>query len=100
MGAPRARNLRAQAHRNPPRPALAALLRQALKVAHLQQHLARVLASVEAVDALDVLLEAAGAQKINTIELASTAYFEAKFQGPEDIVVDIGHWVGTGPIDK
>ncbi len=45
-------------------------------------------------------LEAAGAQKIATIDLGGSAYFEAKFQGPEDIVVDIGHWVATGPIDK
>jgi hypothetical protein len=22
-----------------------------------------------------------------------------KFQGPEGIVVDLGHWVGTAPID-
>ncbi len=45
-------------------------------------------------------LEGAGAKKIATIELGSAAHFEAKFQGPEDIVVDIGHWIGTGPIDK
>ncbi len=45
-------------------------------------------------------LEAAGAQKIATIDLGGSAYFEAKFQGPEDIVVDIGHWVGTEPIEK
>jgi catechol 2,3-dioxygenase-like lactoylglutathione lyase family enzyme len=56
--------------------------------------------TVEDDDEASRRLEAAGAQKINRIELGSTAYFEAKFQGPEDIVVDIGHWIGTGPIDK
>ena len=45
-------------------------------------------------------LESAGANKITTIELGSAAYFEAKFQGPEKIVVDIGHWIGTEPIKK
>lgn len=45
-------------------------------------------------------LEAAGARKIATIELGSTAHYEAKFQGPEGIVVDIGKWVGTEPIAK
>lgn len=44
------------------------------------------------------LLEAAGAEKIATIQLGSPAHYEAKFQGPEGIVVDIGKWVGTEPI--
>jgi len=56
--------------------------------------------TVEDDDEASRRLEAAGAQKINRIELGSSAYFESKFQGPEDIVVDIGHWIGTGPIDK
>ncbi|HEX9879938.1 MAG TPA: VOC family protein [Candidatus Binatia bacterium] len=45
-------------------------------------------------------LTAAGARKIGTIELGSAAHFEEKFQGPEGIVVDIGHWIGTRPIEK
>ena len=45
-------------------------------------------------------LEGAGAKKIGTIELGSAAHFKAKFQGPENIVVDIGHWIGTEPIKK
>lgn len=45
-------------------------------------------------------LEAAGARKIATIELGSPAHYEAKFKGPEGIVVDIGKWVGTEPIEK
>jgi len=43
-------------------------------------------------------LETAGARKIATIELGSAAHYEAKFQGPEGIVVDIGKWIGTEPI--
>jgi catechol 2,3-dioxygenase-like lactoylglutathione lyase family enzyme len=45
-------------------------------------------------------LEAQGAKKIATIELGSAAHYEAKFRGPEGIVVDIGKWVGTAPIEK
>ena len=44
------------------------------------------------------LLEAAGAKKIGTIELGSPAHYEVKYQGPEAIVIDLGHWVGTAPI--
>ena len=43
-------------------------------------------------------LESAGAKKIATIELGSPAHYEAKYQGPEGIVVDIGKWVGTAPV--
>jgi len=43
-------------------------------------------------------LESAGAKKIATIELGSPAHYEAKYKGPEGIVVDIGKWVGTEPI--
>lgn len=46
------------------------------------------------------VLEDAGAQKIATIQLGSAAHYEAKFQGPEGIVVDIGKWIGTEPIEK
>ncbi len=45
-------------------------------------------------------LEAAGASKIATIELGSSAHYEAKFKGPEGIVVDIGKWIGTEPVTK
>lgn len=46
------------------------------------------------------VLEANGAAKIATIELGSPAHYEAKFRGPEGIVVDIGHWIGTEAIEK
>lgn len=46
------------------------------------------------------LLEAAGAKKIGTIELGSPAHYEVKYQGPEGIVIDLGHWLGTAPIEE
>ena len=46
------------------------------------------------------LLEAAGAKKIGRLEFGSSAHYEVKYQGPEGIVVDLGHWVGTAPIEK
>lgn len=54
--------------------------------------------TVEDLDASRTRLEAAGARELNPINLGQ-AHFEMKFQGPEGIVVDIGHWVGTAPID-
>ena len=45
-------------------------------------------------------LEAAGGKKIATIELGSPAHYEAKFKGPEGIVVDIGKWIGTAPVKE
>ena len=43
-------------------------------------------------------LVAAGAQETRTLRNDS-AHYEVKFSGPEGIVVDIGHWAGTAPID-
>ena len=40
------------------------------------------------------LLEAAGAVNLGT------AYYEDKFVGPEDIIVDVGHWQGAAPVEK
>ena len=45
-------------------------------------------------------MEASGAREIGSINLGSSAHYELKFQGPEGIVVDIGHWVGTAPIEE
>ena len=56
--------------------------------------------TVEDEDEASRLLEAAGARKIATLQLGSSAHYEAKFQGPEGIVVDIGKWVGAEPIKK
>ncbi|MGH7843557.1 MAG: VOC family protein [Candidatus Binatia bacterium] len=44
-------------------------------------------------------LEANGAKKIATLDLGGSAHYEVKFKGPEGIVVDLGHWVGTAPIE-
>jgi catechol 2,3-dioxygenase-like lactoylglutathione lyase family enzyme len=54
--------------------------------------------SVENDDEAGRRLETAGAKKIATIELGSPAHYEAKYQGPEGIVVDIGKWIGTAPV--
>ena len=56
--------------------------------------------SVEDDDKAGRVLESVGAKKIATIELGSAAHYEAKYQGPEGIVVDIGHWIGTVPIKQ
>lgn len=45
-------------------------------------------------------LEAAGAKKVGTIPLGSAVHYEMKFVGPEGIVIDVGHWVGTAPIEQ
>lgn len=45
-------------------------------------------------------LQAEGAKKIATITLGSPAHYEAKYRGPEGIIVDIGKWVGTAPISE
>lgn len=44
------------------------------------------------------LVAAAGGREMNTINLGS-AHYEVKFEGPEGIVVDLGHWAGTAPVD-
>jgi catechol 2,3-dioxygenase-like lactoylglutathione lyase family enzyme len=45
------------------------------------------------------MLEAAGAKKAGTLNLG-TAYYEDKFVGPEEIIVDVGHWQGAAPVDE
>jgi catechol 2,3-dioxygenase-like lactoylglutathione lyase family enzyme len=44
-------------------------------------------------------LEALGATEANTIR-TDDAHYEIKFQGPDGIVVDLGHWAGTAPIQE
>ena len=49
----------------------------------------------------DVAMEkvlAAGAREKNTIQLGGANY-ERKFVGPEGIVVDVGLWAGTAPVE-
>jgi len=45
------------------------------------------------------LVEAAGGRESNAVNLGG-AFYEKKFVGPEGIVVDVGHWVATAPIDE
>ena len=40
---------------------------------------------------------AAGGKEKNTIQLGA-AFYESKFEGPEGIVVDVGHWAGAAPV--
>ena len=42
---------------------------------------------------------AAGGTEANAINLGG-AFYEKKYVGPEGIVVDVGHWVATAPIDE
>ncbi len=44
-------------------------------------------------------LEAVGGTEMNTVRLDS-AHYEVKFEGPDGIVVDLGHWAGTAPIES
>src|SRR6266850_2236480 len=44
-------------------------------------------------------LLAAGATELNPVGLGDV-YYEAKFQSPEGLVVDVGHWAGTSPIPQ
>jgi catechol 2,3-dioxygenase-like lactoylglutathione lyase family enzyme len=53
---------------------------------------------VEDEDATMERLKALGAAEANTVRL-SDAHYELKFQGPDGIVVDLGHWAGTAPIE-
>ena len=43
---------------------------------------------------------AAGGREKNTVHLGSDVHFEVKYEGPEGIVVDIGHWAGTAPVNE
>jgi catechol 2,3-dioxygenase-like lactoylglutathione lyase family enzyme len=45
-------------------------------------------------------LIAAGGRELATVDLGGAAHYEVKFEGPEGIVVDFGHWVGAAPIEE
>jgi catechol 2,3-dioxygenase-like lactoylglutathione lyase family enzyme len=45
------------------------------------------------------MVEAAGGHESNAVNLGG-AFYEKKFVGPEGIIVDVGHWVATAPIDE
>jgi catechol 2,3-dioxygenase-like lactoylglutathione lyase family enzyme len=55
--------------------------------------------SVEDDDATGRKLEAHGGSQLNQIRM-DEAHYEVKYQGPDGIVVDLGHWAGTAPLDE
>jgi catechol 2,3-dioxygenase-like lactoylglutathione lyase family enzyme len=40
-----------------------------------------------------------GAKELNPVQLGD-AYYESKYQSPEGLVVDVGHWRGTSTIEE
>ncbi|MEA2640570.1 MAG: lactoylglutathione lyase [Chloroflexota bacterium] len=48
-------------------------------------------------DAAKRRILAAGGTETNTINFDG-AHFEVKYEGPEGIIVDLGHWTGTAPV--
>ena len=40
-----------------------------------------------------------GATELNPIKLGD-AYYEAKYRSAQGLIVDVGHWAGTSPIDR
>ncbi len=55
--------------------------------------------TVEDEDATRKRLEALGATEANAVRMDS-AHYELKFEGPDGIVVDLGNWSGTAPIEE
>lgn len=53
--------------------------------------------TVEDDEAVRRSILAAGATESNAVPLGE-AFYELKFHGPEGIIIDVGHWVGTAPI--
>jgi len=53
--------------------------------------------SVDDADATRERLLEAGATELNPIALGD-AYYESKYQLPEGLVIDVGHWRGTSPL--
>jgi len=53
--------------------------------------------TVEDGDETHQRLVAKGATEMNPVRLGD-AYYESKYQSPEGLVIDVGHWRGTSPI--
>ncbi len=49
-------------------------------------------------DAAKLKIIAAGGVERNTVNLGSHVHFEVKYEGPEGIVVDLGHWAGADAV--
>ena len=54
--------------------------------------------SVEDQDETHKRLMAHGASELNPVALGD-AYYESKYKSTEGLVIDVGHWRGTSPID-
>jgi catechol 2,3-dioxygenase-like lactoylglutathione lyase family enzyme len=55
--------------------------------------------TVEDEDVVRERVLAAGGREMATVDLGGAAHYEVKFEGPEGIVVDFGHWIGAAPIE-
>lgn len=55
--------------------------------------------TVEDDEAVRRSILAAGATESNAVPLGE-AFYELKFHGPEGIIIDVGHWLGTAPIES
>ncbi len=55
--------------------------------------------TVENEDETKQRLEKLGATEANTVRMDS-AHYEVKFEGPDGIVIDLGSWSGTAPIEE
>ncbi len=55
--------------------------------------------SVEDSQATHRRLLALGAEELNPVQLGD-AYYESKYKSSEGLIIDVGHWRGTSPIDK
>ena len=56
--------------------------------------------TVEDEDVARERLLAAGGREMATVDLGGAAHYEVKFEGPEGIVVDFGHWVGAASSEE
>jgi catechol 2,3-dioxygenase-like lactoylglutathione lyase family enzyme len=55
--------------------------------------------TVENSDEIHARLLEHGASELRPVQLGD-AYYESKYQSTEGLVIDVGHWRGTSPIDS
>lgn len=56
--------------------------------------------TVEDEDKCRQLVEAAGGRETQRANPGGTVNYETKFEGPEGIVIDVGHWAGAAPVQE
>jgi catechol 2,3-dioxygenase-like lactoylglutathione lyase family enzyme len=54
--------------------------------------------SVENDDATKEQLTKLGATEMSPVRLGDV-YYESKFRGPENLIIDVGHWRGARPVE-